>query len=127
LKTLSEEKRRIVAANFSNDIADRFISLYYRFLDENEFESIDEYGKVFASLVEEIGGEYVKTNKRPFGFDYRLSGVVYRVFLSGGKYGYKVAPPKAPKKNPPKKRTSPKALPVANSAGIRDYLERIGR
>ena len=52
------------------------VNLYWRWLDEREYEDINEYGKVIASKL----GFPVQMTKRPFGFKFDN----YQAKVTGG-------------------------------------------
>ncbi len=95
MSPLTENERKEKALQFFENLSETITNLYSRYLDEKGFENIDEYAIVFRSEVEKIGGDFVKANKRPFGFDYRLgggysNGATYRVSIdSKGRYSYR--------------------------------------
>ena len=64
--------------------------LYERWLDEKEYEDINDYAKpIKKALGMFTGVESIATKKRPFGFTYQLEGATYQVFINNSKYGYK--------------------------------------
>ena len=53
---------------FFNDHGDRFAQLAFRWLDEHEYENIDEYRKVLEPLAVSKDIHIDRMTKRPFGF-----------------------------------------------------------
>jgi hypothetical protein len=88
-----QEERRQAALKLWNDLETLMFNLYSRWLDEKEYEDINDYAAPIKPKVEAIGGTFIKMNKRPFGFDYRLNGVTYNIFInSRGYYEYNRIP-----------------------------------
>ena len=65
------------------------INGYSRWLDEKDYEDINDYAVLFTAKVVELGGEFIKMTKRPFGFQYKLGNVTIHVSISNNRYGYK--------------------------------------
>lgn len=84
-----QEERRQVALKLWNDLTDLMFNLYSRWQDEKEYENINDYAEPIKPKVEAIGGKFIRMNKRPFGFDYQLNGVTYKILVKSTGYEYK--------------------------------------
>lgn len=81
--SMSEALRRQTALDIYNKTGKLFTSLFERWLDEREFESIADYQKVLASAIRKVtaAAKVTKMTKRPFGYEYTLGGCTYAVTL----------------------------------------------
>lgn len=84
-----EQERKETALKLFNDLEGLMSALYGRWLDEREFESIDDYSVNIKKHIVGIGGEFVKMVKRPFGFVYTLGGATYQITINSSRYDYK--------------------------------------
>jgi len=84
-----EQKRKETALKLYNDLNGIMNNIYERWLDEKEYEDINEYAVLFQPKVEEVGGQFIGMTKKPFGFKYVLEDATYHVYVSGSTYGYK--------------------------------------
>lgn len=65
--------------------------LYSRWLDEKEYEDINDYQKFLEKHLP-IGITVVKMNKRPFGFNFRINtdpGNEYQYYVMNKSVGWK--------------------------------------
>jgi len=86
---MEEQKRRLIAARFFDEIIDTLAQSYGRYQDEKENEPIKEYSVIFEPKVKAIGGQFIKMIARPFGFIYKLDNAEYQISISGSKASYK--------------------------------------
>jgi hypothetical protein len=85
---MSEQERKGKALQFFEKLQNLMMNLYSRWQDEKDYEYINDYG-VNKKYVAEIGGEFIKMNKRPFGFVYKLENAIYQVIVRSSRYEYK--------------------------------------
>jgi hypothetical protein len=72
-------------------VGNAFFNLYDRWLDESEYEDINDYGK---AIVKTIAKEFpscdiklVQTTKEPFGVKVKMNGSTYSVWIKiKGRY-----------------------------------------
>lgn len=70
---------------------DRIVYGRDRWLDEKEYEEIDDYAIMYKSEVEANGGKFVKMTKRPFGFVAEIEGVRVQFSANSESVSAKVA------------------------------------
>jgi len=61
---------------------------YSRWLDEKDYEDINEYAVLFETFIKEVGGKLVSMTKRPFGFKCNIGGFIFHYKVSSGYYKY---------------------------------------
>ena len=70
-----------------------FFNLYDRWLDEHEYEDINEYGKVIFNVINknypEYGVSFVASTKRPFGIKVKIDDQKIHIHVKN-KGGYMV-------------------------------------
>ena len=87
---MNEVERKEAASKLFHDIQNIVTNLFERWMDEKEYENIDDYSIHLKKEVEKIGGIFIKMNKKPFGFIYKLSDATYQIYMkTAGQYGYK--------------------------------------
>lgn len=86
---MSEQERKEKAMKLYEQLQNLMLTLHARWQDESKYENIDDYGESIEKHVAKIGGEFVKMNKRPFGFIYKLADATYQVMVRVGSYEYK--------------------------------------
>lgn len=66
-------------------------NLYGRWLDEREYENINDYLVPVNKALATTGTELVATkmNKRPFGFNFSIGEAEYQFFVNSSQYGWK--------------------------------------
>jgi len=92
MKTVSPNASpSIKAARFFKDAEEIVVNLAARWLDESEFENIEDYGLPLIPVAAESGVEITKMCKKPFGCEFTTDGRVYRlsVHYNGGSYEYR--------------------------------------
>ena len=66
-------------------VGNAFYNLYDRWLDESEYEDINDYGKAIADIMAKEFPSYdiklVQTTKRPFGVKVKINGSTYSVWV----------------------------------------------
>lgn len=62
--------------------------LHWRWMDEKEFEDINDYQKPLNPIAEKFGVKITKMHKRPFGFTFEVDGRTYRVKSTGRNHSY---------------------------------------
>ena len=66
-------------------VGNAFYNLYDRWLDESEYEGINDYGKAIADIMAKEFPSYdiklVQTTKRPFGVKVMINGSTYSVWV----------------------------------------------
>ena len=86
---MSEQERKEKALKLYERLQNLMLTLHARWQDESKYENINDYGVNIKKYVAEIGGEFVKMNKRPFGFIYKLADATYQVMVRAGSYEYR--------------------------------------
>jgi hypothetical protein len=86
---MSEQERKEKALQLFEKLQNLMVNLYSRWQDEKDYEDINDYGVNIKKYVVEIGGEFIKMNKRPFGFVYKLENAIYQVIVRSSRYEYK--------------------------------------
>ena len=84
-----EQERKEKALQLFERLQNLMVYLYSRWQDEKDYEDINDYGVNIKKYVAEIGGEFVKMSKRPFGFIYKLADATYQVIVRSSGYEYK--------------------------------------
>lgn len=64
---MAQSLKEIVTQLF-NDTKPVAVNLYSRWLDERQYEDINDYAAPLRPIVEATGGKIAKMTKRPFGF-----------------------------------------------------------
>ena len=64
-------------------------NLYFRWLDEREYEDIKDYARAIIPIVNRYGCEFVRMSKKPFGFDFKADGRTYALRVGNKTYSYK--------------------------------------
>lgn len=66
-------------------VGNALYNLYDRWLDESEYEDINDYGKAIADIMAKEFPSYdiklVQTTKRPFGVKVKMNGSTYSVWI----------------------------------------------
>lgn len=70
-------------------IGDKISYGYFRWLDEKEYEDINDYAKLFKQDVEDNGGIFVKMTARPFGFKFTLDNKTFQAYANSKSIGIK--------------------------------------
>ena len=83
-----EQERKEKAKRLFEEIEEVVSNAYERWLDEKEYEDINDYAILFQSKVEAIGGQFIRMTKRPFGFIYTLDEATYQVSINNTRYKY---------------------------------------
>ena len=86
---VSNEVRKAQAAKFFMKVADTVTSLYERWLDEKEYEDINDYKAPIEAIAKKFDVQILKMTKRPFGFQFRLHGAYYVVTHTTTALSYK--------------------------------------
>ncbi len=69
--TTPDGKARIAAVVHTDAFIGRLQNLYARWLDESQYEDINDYATVIKTLLPS-DFEMVKMTKRPFGFHFKI-------------------------------------------------------
>lgn len=70
-----------------NELGDTMARLAGRWLDEYNYEDINDYKNVIVPFVRKHGGEITQMLKRPFGFVFKLNQKQYKITMSArGRY-----------------------------------------
>ena len=83
------ESPAIAASDFFTAVADTTGYLYERWLDEKDYEDINDYLPVVAKIADEFGVSIVKMTKRPFGFHFTVDGRTYAMCATLRTISYK--------------------------------------
>jgi len=90
-KRLMTTKEKVHAIVNNKNIMNAFVNLYLRWLDERDYEDINEYGKVlFGAVTKEMPMaevEYVKASKRPFGIRVMMDGREWYICIKTNSFG----------------------------------------
>jgi len=86
---MNEKERKEKASKLFEELDGVMENAYSRWLDEKEYEDINDYAVLFQSKVEAIGGQFIKMTKKPFGFKFILEDATYHIYMNGTQYGYK--------------------------------------
>ena len=84
-----EKSRQQKARELYEQLEEKMVNLYSRWLDERNYEDIRDYSVHFENDVQAIGGTFVRMTSRPFGFVYTLEGVSYQIAIAKDTYTYK--------------------------------------
>ena len=82
------DKIREVMNNLNITLQDKLLYGYERWLDESEYEDIEDYSVLFAEKIEAEGGEIKKMLKRPFGVRARFKNLRADVTFKVVQRGY---------------------------------------
>jgi hypothetical protein len=83
MKTLDE--RKVIHGRLMKTLSDKVANLYFRWLDEKEYEDIKDYGEILKPLVEKEEVKFVGMSKRPFGFKYSIDDKKYIMSIAYNK------------------------------------------
>lgn len=86
---MEDEIRKAKAAAIYKAAEQTVINLAGRWIDESQYEDIEDYAKPLIPIVAQLGGKVVKMNKRPFGFDFEIGGARYQVRCTATTYSYR--------------------------------------
>jgi hypothetical protein len=68
--------------------ADFFGNLYFRWLDESEYEDIGDYGAAIKKILPE-DWIFVKMSKKPFGAKIKIGDGFFMVYANSRQIGFK--------------------------------------
>lgn len=85
---MTEQERKEKAKRLFEEMDEVISNAYVRWLDEKEYEDINDYAVLFQPNVEAIGGQFIRMTKRPFGFIYTLDEATYQVSINNTSYKY---------------------------------------
>jgi len=85
---MTEQERKMKALDIFKSLEKLLTYLYSRWMDENQYEDINDYGVNLKTAVEAIGGEFIKMNKKPFGFTFKLADSFYQIKVTSKSYEY---------------------------------------
>lgn len=86
--TTTENRDRIT--KMFEGMQDLLSNLYVRWLDEKEYEDINDYKKVVDAELKKYSMEVTKMNKRPFGFNFTIGNdAVYQIIMKSAAYEWK--------------------------------------
>ena len=92
---LTATQRKELSNNVYVKVENLMSSLYSRWLDEKDYEDINDYALPIKAIIEPLA-TLTKMTKRPFGFEFTLpcaedtpNGSTYHVFMKSTQYGYK--------------------------------------
>jgi len=83
------EQPSTTANEFFTAVADTAASLYGRWLDEKDYEDINDYLPVVVKTADEFGVSIVKMTKRPFGFHFSVDGRTFAMTVNTRTISYK--------------------------------------
>ena len=86
VQSLNEKAIDKIAVTLYEKLQQHMIYLYWRWQDEQEMEDIKDYSVNIEKEVKAVGGTFLKMNKRPFGFTFKLSSMTYQVMVTGNQY-----------------------------------------
>ena len=77
------------ALAFYRKVQDLVESLYSRWLDEKEYEDINDYAAPIRTVANEFGITIRAMSRSPFGFTFSTKDArIYRLTINGKKYAY---------------------------------------
>ncbi len=77
------------ALAFYKEVEIPISNLFSRWLDESQYEDINDYQKPIDPIAKKHDVVIVKMNKRPFGCDFKVDGRTYKLKIAtSGKYEY---------------------------------------
>lgn len=82
------EERKQKASKLFKDLEILLTNLYVRWLEKKDYEDIKDYSFNIKPEVEKIGGQFIKMNKRPFGFTFILYDATYQFKIANNQYSY---------------------------------------
>jgi hypothetical protein len=62
---------------------------YNRWLDEREYEKIEDYAHIYRQIINEKGHKFIKMTKRPFGFIVKIDNQTIQYFCNKSNLGYR--------------------------------------
>ena len=66
------------------------VRLYERWLNEKDYEDINDYLPIIAQVGEEYGVSIVKMTKRPFGFHFMVGDRTFAMAVNSRSISYKL-------------------------------------
>jgi hypothetical protein len=96
-KTLSKLVQNPMTEALSYELADRLfkaaqnimVYLCGRWVDEHEYEDINEYKLPLKDLLSKANATNVKMNSRPFGFTCKIGEQTYQYSVTSRSYSFK--------------------------------------
>ena len=76
------------AAGFFKESVETFGYLYNRWLDEKDYEDINDYQLPLNAIAQKFGVTILKMNKKPFGCDFTVDGKTYKISVSATRIKY---------------------------------------
>jgi hypothetical protein len=87
--TIITEQPSSQASAFFESVADLTVRLYERWLDEKDYEDINDYLPLIAQAGEEFDVSIVKMTKRPFGFHFNVDSRTFALSVNSRSISYK--------------------------------------
>lgn len=79
----TEEKLKAIFSSVKGNL----LSGYDRWIDEKDYEDINDYSGLFREKVQNGGGSFVKMTRRPFGFVAEINGLKFQFYVNSGAVG----------------------------------------
>jgi hypothetical protein len=77
------------AKSFFQATIDIASNLYGRWLDERQYEDINDYQKPLNPIAQRFGIQITKMNKRPFGFNFTVDGFNFTLAVKGNQISFR--------------------------------------
>ena len=78
-----------IVKNIFKDTGNQLELGWCRWMDEKEYEDINDYAVLFQKQVENKGGRFQKMTKRPFGFRAVVDQRTFQFYATATKLGVK--------------------------------------
>lgn len=85
---MTQEERKIKAAEIFVALQDLLLQLAGRWMDEHAYENINDYATPINAALAPYGCSVETMYKRPFGFSFILADATYRVAVTARSYSY---------------------------------------
>jgi hypothetical protein len=87
--TITTEQYSTQASDFFDAVTDLTERLYGRWLDEKDYEDINDYRAPVQQIADGFGVTIVKMTKRPFGFHFSVDGRTFAMTVNTRSISYK--------------------------------------
>lgn len=85
---MKEQERKIKATQIFEEMQTLMEHLWSRWQDEREYEDFGDYVDKMKDAVVKFDCFFIKAQKKPFGFTYKLSDAIYQIEISKTTYRY---------------------------------------
>ena len=85
---MNEKQRMAKALDIFNKMKKTMEMVYFRWLDEHEYEDFNTYQALAMKRMTELGGTYISFNKKG-KLTWKLEGCTYEIKINCREYSYR--------------------------------------